>query len=258
MTSFGSSLDDDKFQSNLKDLEDKGFTVVENVFDAAEIEMMQRDYSNVKATAYDLMSTTDPRLRIWEESGQETRSEYWKRDGTIILHAGEGRYDLFRGFQTGFFNTDSVMKNKKIERLVSKLLVDNFTNYAGVVLSTPGSKNQYWHRDTDTLSNNSTDGKCLMAVDDFYFTCLIPITEDVTLENGATEFRVQSHRKTSEEFDGLSLERKCCPLGSALLFNGKIHHRGTENKSARDRPCIYSVYHKKWYNDNFRRGVDED
>ena len=38
-----------------------------------------------------------------------------------------------------------------------------------------------------------------------------------------------------------------CPVGSALLFNGKMNHRGTGNASQADRPCIYTVYHKQWY-----------
>ena len=46
------------------------------------------------------------------------------------------------------------------------------------------------------------------------------------------------------------------PLGSALLFNGKINHRGTSNASQRDRPAIYTVYHKLWYNDQYRKGVE--
>ena len=131
-----------------------------------------------------------------------------------------------------------------------------------------------------------------MAVDDFYFTCLIPVTGDVTPENGPTEFlevsecfhqychryfiltrrsalgcsapyplrssSQGSHRHCSDEFEGLEEAEVCCPLGSAVLFNGKINHRGKGNRSEKDdRAVVYAVYHKEWYNDQFRKGVDQ-
>jgi ectoine hydroxylase-related dioxygenase (phytanoyl-CoA dioxygenase family) len=46
-------------------------------------------------------------------------------------------------------------------------------------------------------------------------------------------------------------------LGNALVFNGKINHRGTANGSNADRPVIYRVFHKQWYNDQFRVGIDD-
>jgi len=66
---------------------------------------------------------------------------------------------------------------------------------------------------------------------------------------------VGSHRKPSTEFHKLKLHSQEVPLGSALLFNGKCNHRGKKNNSNRNRPCIYNVYHKTWYNDQFRKGV---
>ena len=47
-------------------------------------------------------------------------------------------------------------------------------------------------------------------------------------------------------------------MGSALFFNGKTNHRGSANKSKEDRPVVYQVFHKMWYNDNYRKGVDEN
>ena len=60
------------------------------------------------------------------------------------------------------------------------------------------------------------------------------------------------------EFNELELKQLEVPLGSVLIFDGKINHRGKGNNSNDERPCIYQVYHKKWYNDQFRIGVCED
>jgi ectoine hydroxylase-related dioxygenase (phytanoyl-CoA dioxygenase family) len=134
-------------------------------------------------------------------------------------------------------------------------MVDDFTNYAGIILSQAGSSDQYWHRDTHTLSNTRTDGKELILLDDFYFTVLIPITVPFTIENGATEFLIGSHRLSADQFANGATVQMEVPLGSALVFNGKISHRGKANFSDRDRPALYLVYHKKWYNDQFRKGI---
>ena len=157
----------------------------------------------------------------------------------------------------GIFATDSVVYNPVIQKIAKEILVEDYTHYQGVVLSTAGSEAQYWHRDCNTLQNRSTDGRQLVTLDDFQFTVLFPCLVDVTLENGPTEFYAGSHKQASYEYDENSRCYAECPLGSALFFNGKLNHRGGANPSNEDRPVIYQVYHKLWYNDNFRKGVDE-
>ena len=82
-------------------------------------------------------------------------------------------------------------------------MISGFTSYGGVVHSESGSKDQYWHRDTDTMTNTGTNGEKLVTMDDFYFTVLIPITVPVTLENGPTEFMAGSHREPATNFKNL-------------------------------------------------------
>jgi len=217
---------------------------------------MKVDYKDLAKRAVDMIENSEPHPRVWQENGETTRSKYWKDDkGSVILQAGEGRYDLWRNFQEGFFSSQSVVANSKLEELMKNLMVCDYKNYSGVIMSKPGSKNQYFHRDTDNLSI-STNGKALMAVDDFYFTTLIPIEKDIDLENGPTEFLKGSHRKTTDKFNELEINKATCKIGDALLFNGKMNHRGTGNDSKADRPVIYIVHHKEWYDDNYRKGVE--
>jgi len=253
------ATDTGELERNLEELERLGYTIVHDVFTEAEIKKMQADFVNIEKSAMELISNTPAQPRVWFESGVETRSQYWRSpDGkSLALQAGEGRYDLWRGFQKGFFASPAVVHNPKIERIVERCLVKEYTNYGGVILSYPASSCQYYHRDTDTLSNTDTNGESLMQVDDFYFTTLIPITVDMTIENGATDFMVGSHRQSADKFNQLSTAQANCPVGAALIFNGKINHRGMGNNSKVVRPTIYTVYHKRWYNDNFRMGVEE-
>ena len=149
-----------------------------------------------------------------------------------------------------------MLRHPVLEELMKETLANEYTNYSGIIYSQKGSEDQYWHRDTHTLSSHNSDGKQLVQLDDFYFTVLIPLTVSFTEENGATEFFVGSHRLSCNEFDTCSKCQVEVPLGSALVFNGKMNHRGRANRSEEDRPALYLVYHKKWYNDQYRKGVD--
>lgn len=251
--------DEDDCNRNLEELETKGHTIVSGLFSPSDIGKMQDEYSRIRANALDIISTEEAQPRVWEENGEETRSQYWRKEDKVILQAGVGRYDLWRGFSTGFFASDTVScRNPKLEPILRSCLVDNYAQYSGIILSDPGSSDQYYHRDTDPLENTGSNGKALMAVDDFYFTCLIPITGDVTLDNGPTELLEGSHRRSADDYAGLKKVHVCCPLGSGLLFNGKINHRGKGNRTrSDDRAVIYLVFHKEWYNDQFRKGVDQ-
>ena len=67
-----------------------------------------------------------------------------------------------------------------------------------------------------------------------------------------------SHRTTSDSFSSLSTAQACAPVGSALLFNGKMNHRGLGNPGDVERPVIYCVFHKRWYSDWYRAGLGEE
>ena len=36
-------------------------------------------------------------------------------------------------------------------------------------------------------------------------------------------------------------------LGDAIIFDGRIFHRGRENISNSERPVLYNVIHRDWY-----------
>ena len=204
-----------------------------------------------------IINNVPPSPRIWEDSGKLIHSQYWKTNNELILQAGVGRHDCWKGFSKGILASDSVRNNPIISKLMEELLVSDYTRYQGVVLSAANSDGQYFHRDVDVMQNTRTCGSEMVNLDDFYFTVLMPCMVDVTPENGPTEFYAGSHRQASHDFDEGSLEYVCAPLGSAVVFNGKLYHRGSANTSDADRPVIYQIWHKMWYNDYYREGVDE-
>ncbi len=240
-----------------EELHVQGFTIVENLFTEEEIDQMSSRFELIKEKALEIVANTPPLERLFAEVNQAQKSWYWKTDRELILQAGHGRYDFAQGFSKDLFASTASLKNEMLNSLMTEMMGGEFTSYSGIIHSTKGSADQYWHRDTNTLDNFGSDGSKLVALDDFYFTILIPITVPFTLENGTTEFVVGSHKLSSTDAENCPKAQLEVPIGSALVFNGKIIHRGKANNSLEDRPGLYIVYHKKWYNDQYRKGVSD-
>ena len=245
------ALSDTGLQSNLEELETRGWTVLKDLYTEKQLAKMRLDFKAVELKARSLMSAETKRERFWSENEEEVQSAYWKSDddGCLILQAGLGRFDLYKGF-----SHDAISCHPRVATMMKSLLSSDFKSYSGYLLSEPGSEEQYFHRDTNNLSNSGSDGRCLMGVDDFYFTTLVPLTR-VTVENGPTDFYTGSHRSTAP-FDHLTVDSVVLEAGSALCFNGKINHRGTGNRSNASKAALYAVHHKLWYNE-FREGIVE-
>jgi hypothetical protein len=243
------------FSSSLHELETRGFTILDNLFSEEEIKDIAARFQTAKDKALKIIESSPPVVRYFSENNMDNKTQYWKTENEIVLQAGAGRYDFFKGFSKDLMASVSDLPYRTLEALMQQLMVDEFTHYSGIVYSQPGSEDQYWHRDTHTLEHRTSEGTHLVDLDDFYFTVLIPITVPFTIENGTTEFMAGSHKLPAKKFDQCALERLEVPLGSALVFNGKINHRGKANLSSEDRPAFYIVYHKKWYNDQYRKGV---
>jgi ectoine hydroxylase-related dioxygenase (phytanoyl-CoA dioxygenase family) len=67
---------------------------------------------------------------------------------------------------------------------------------------------------------------------------MLVATCDQTLLNGPTVFLLD------ETLWWVNLKK-----GDALIFNGEIIHRGTQNGSDMHRDLIYAIYTKEWYNE---------
>ena len=71
-------------------------------------------------------------------------------------------------------------------------------------------------------------------------TVFIPLV-DVCADNGATEFSLGTH--LHHECDEDTGERVIeCSAGSAILFDYRLLHRGTANRTTADRPVLYFTY----------------
>ncbi len=239
---------------HLNELERDGVTIVPNMYSPEEMREITQHYQLIDEKVKHVLATDKGHQRVFQTDGVTTYSHYWKVDQDFILQAGVGRFDTAYGFREGFFASDQFLRPHALVQILQQTLHKEYTSYAGVINATPQSGAQYWHRDTHNLADSDSDGSQLLRMDDFYFTVLIPLVP-LNEENGTTEFRLGTHRKTAQDFESSEHKRFDVAVGSAIVFNGKISHRGRENLSTLERPVIYMVCHKKWYNDRYREGL---
>lgn len=138
--------------------------------------------------------------------------------------------------------------------------------------SSPGSKDQAWHNDVPTPTENGCQQPPVGLVS------VIPLVE-VDARNGATEFLAGSHVKLGgdrfwmgpEEDDGRAEENGGgastrtphlqipANRGAVILFDIRLRHRGRANHANASRPVLYISYVKDWFRDsvNFKEKQTE-
>lgn len=144
------------------------------------------------------------------------------------------------------------LRTEKIMSVVRGILGEdcNVINKS-LVVSTPGAADQAWH----------SDGPHVSATQNLPCHCLnvfVPLV-DVTDLNGPTQFRPGSVSMTRDlKVEMLkAMVRKtlrpirgpCMRAGDVLLFDYRVLHRGTANKSAAVRPVLVYTYAKPFYRD---------
>ena len=244
--------------AQLEELETRGVTIVPQAFAAADLAVLQAEYDKLATLLETVTTTSPPKLRRYEEDGKEVRSNYWVHKHNHVLECGPGRRDSNVGFNAGPLASPMFLGNPRVTALVKPTLQHGpFATRAGMLLSAAGSGDQYWHRDVDPLFHNDANrAKLVTLMDDFYVTVLIPLVA-LSEANGTPEFMLRTHRADATAYETATRARFDVARGDAVVFNGKINHRGRGNPSPHARPVLYIVYHKPWYNDAYRAGVPE-
>ena len=214
--------------SGMKELEKNGFAIVPDVFS--------------KETISELTNRHQKYWKAFKKSTVANNNGVGTFRGRTVLFLKEGRYDLDSDF--GIFQSHKLLANKTIISIVDETIKSNYMSYAGSLPSIPHSKHGDWHRDVYSLFNNE---QLELELPVFYLTVLIPLA-DIDKINGATEFIVGSHKRIGKSGERVIAEAK---VGSAIVCNGMVYHRGRANKSNSDRHMLYVVYCKRWYSDYF-------
>lgn len=127
------------------------------------------------------------------------------------------------------------------ETLNSHFVIDSF----GVVCSLPSAPAQPCHNDGGSLFPQSGLDKLLPAA---AITVAIPLLE-MNNENGTTTFWPGSHRDESRVSDEQVIE-PVVREGSCVLWDYRLKHAGTANRSDTPRPLLYITYCRPWWVDH--------
>jgi ectoine hydroxylase-related dioxygenase (phytanoyl-CoA dioxygenase family) len=153
------------------------------------------------------------------------------------------------------FSDSRLRENAPWDPLVRSLLgEDAQLKYCGLIISFPGSTDQPWHGDGPHLFG-------ARQLPPHGINVFIPL-HDITKEHGPTEFLPGSHRVshalgTNEAIMARSNIESVGPLlevGSSLLYDYRVLHRGTHNCTNVSRLMFYMLYTKPWFNETINFG----
>lgn len=134
-----------------------------------------------------------------------------------------------------------------VESLGEDFVLDSF----GLINALPGATDQQWHRDGGILFPGNPLEFMLPVT---AVTIAIPLVE-MNDETGRTGFHLGSHR-TIERLVRPDFEPNV-PVGSAVIWDFRIFHKGMANKGTKPRPLLYATCCRPWWCDvtNFGGGV---
>ena len=162
---------------------------------------------------------------------------------------GDARYMIPLRFAKGFADT-GIFANPYVIPVVRAVLEQTAIIEAyGAVVSFPGAEAQPHHHDGPHLFGAEISA----LLPTHALTFALPLVEMNEIQ-GTTTLLPGSHRwrKADEAVEGI---RPTVPTGSCMMWDFRLVHSGTANRSSVPRPMLYCTYSRPWFRDpvNFRR-----
>lgn len=201
-------------EQHADELRTRGYTIVENVLDRAEI-----DEANAALDA------------IFEQEKEIGAQRRWHNSSYKVAYMLPQKSPFFLSFPF----------NPRVLPLMRLLLGDNCVVGSLNGLSmTPGGEAQKLHLDqNETVPGTVLTINALHTLDEFTEenggTRVVPFSHDRFLPPGVDTAQFES--------EAVYLE---APAGSLIAFNGGLWHAGSQNKTDRPRRALHTFYHKPW------------
>jgi ectoine hydroxylase-related dioxygenase (phytanoyl-CoA dioxygenase family) len=238
---------------HIEDLKRDGVTILKSVYNKKEINELN-DYTlsvetevNTSINTNTINSKKYKYYSLFDKEYCHEKIEY-KLSKYNIIEVAKGRLDI------EIINQD-IYLHKKIKNIIHHFFTKHYTSHMGILTSQSMSDTGIWHRDVVNIcgesdkNGNYDDSKMVHDFEPFYFNVLLPLVP-LNNENGSTEFILGSHKTTYNESIDKKRVQYNTDIGDVIIFDGRIFHRGRENKTNMPRTIIYNVYHRSWYNDN--------
>ena len=148
------------------------------------------------------------------------------------------------------FDRPELFANVWLLQVLKAVFADDFVlGGYGVVCSLPGAQSQHCHRDGGILFPQSGLDRLLPAA---AVTVAIPLL-DMNEAHGTTAIWLGSHRDfdlTAVHTSAEKGEEPDVQEGSCVLWDFRVAHAGTPNRSAMPRPLLYMTYCRPWFLDH--------
>lgn len=173
---------------------------------------------------------------------------------------GKNHYRTYLPFRKPF-SDERMIANTFVTPILNSLLGNDFMcHYLASNTCIPESELQPPHSDVYQLFPGSD-----IKTPPYHMVVNIPLV-DITEENGPIEFWAGGTHLNTFDMDGIAAlapfmpsEYATMPAGSLFIRDGRMWHRGTENKSNAPRPNIALVYTRPWVDVGPRRiGIPQD
>jgi ectoine hydroxylase-related dioxygenase (phytanoyl-CoA dioxygenase family) len=204
----------------------QGFLLLENVFDVDYIDNLREVYLE----------------RFYTPLTKNKSDQHY-------YNVGDGRYQIAVDMHAPF-NDAHIFANPVLLPLIRAILGDNCTlDGFGSVISLPNAQDQHVHRDHPILFKE--DPHLSSQLPCYAITLAIPLV-DIDLNCGTTAHWPGSHKIILKEdtlFQPSELIYPVTKRGSAYLWDYRLVHFGTANKTQKPRPLMYLAYSRKWFSD---------
>jgi hypothetical protein len=171
------------------------------------------------------------------------------RDDALIV--GDRRLIITINLEAPFDNPQ-FFANPYLLPVLREALDDGFVLGAlGIVCSLASAPGQHRHADGGDLFPRSGIDKLLPAS---AITVVIPLLE-MNEVHGTTALWLGSHRDASRAKNSEEAIRPIVREGSCMLWDFRLTHGGTPNRSASPRPLLYLTYCRPWFLDHVNFGT---
>ncbi len=174
-------------------------------------------------------------------------TEYFrKHDHPDALRLGDQRYMLTVDLEQPFDNPE-LYASPLVLPIFRELLGDDCVIGAfTAVISLPGAENQSLHKDTRALFPATP---WQHALPNFCVQMIVPLVPLDTVV-GTTRVYKGSHTMPLQQAKALPSQDPIVPLGSCLLTDYRLGHRGLGNRSDQVRPILTIIFNRPWFRDH--------
>jgi len=226
-------------EDKVAEFNDRGFCILEDVIARESIDKLQKQSLSNFADALDIIERKKLHFGIGIKNGFKE-----------IVQRHTARFEMPHRMEE--LDCEWIEQLPSIKSVVNGILgADCIIANKSLVVSQPGSEDQSWHCDGPHMSKTQ-DLPCHVL------NVFIPLV-DVTSITGPTQFRPCSTpltRDLQKMYLAAAFSKRLKPvetpevaMGAVLLFDYRVLHRGTANRSPLPRPILVITFAKPWFKD---------